>query len=69
MANMSYCRFQNTSIDLDDCVRVLEDTYDFEDLDLSRDEARAMRYMASLCKEFLDNYERLVEMSKENEDA
>ena len=66
MANMSYCRFQNTSIDLDDCVRVLEDAYDLEDLDLSNDEARAMRNMASLCREFLDNYERLVEMSKEN---
>jgi intergrase/recombinase len=25
MANMSYCRFHNTQLDLDDCIQALED--------------------------------------------
>ena len=35
MANMSYCRFQNTSMDLADCLDALENHWD---LDLSIDE-------------------------------
>ena len=39
MSNMSYCRFQNTSIDLGDCVDALENSWD---LDLSTDEANGL---------------------------
>lgn len=55
MANMSYCRFQNTFSDLKDCVRALEngDT-------LSEDEMWYAERMRHLCESFieaLDGYE------------
>lgn len=55
MANMSYCRFQNTFSDLEDCVRALEngDT-------LSEDEMWYASKMRRLCESFieaLDGYE------------
>ena len=60
MANMSYCRFQNTSIDLRDCVDALEEAYDFEELDLSNGELAAMKYMRRLCEKFLEESERIL---------
>ena len=43
MANMSYCRFENTLPDFRDC-------YDnFDDNDLSEEEKRARRKMIALC--------------------
>jgi hypothetical protein len=65
MANMSYCRFQNTVQDLRDCVTVVEEAYDLDDLDLSNDETYAMKRMRNLCQDFLDAYERLEEMTGE----
>jgi len=37
MGNMSYCRFENTAQDLQDCVRAIEndDVYDFNDYELN----------------------------------
>ena len=37
MGNMSYCRFENTARDLQDCVRAIEndDVYDFNDYELN----------------------------------
>jgi len=37
MGNMSYCRFENTAQDLQDCVRAIEmgDVYDFSQWELS----------------------------------
>ena len=59
MANMSYCRFENTSNDLQDCVYTMDDAYTLADLDLSKTEMRSMQRMRELCQEFLDHYERL----------
>ena len=59
MANMSYCRFQNTSQDLRDCVMELDDAYTLSDMDLSAEELEAMKWMRTLCEQFLDNMERL----------
>jgi hypothetical protein len=28
MANMSYCRFQNTTLDLQDCISAIEEAFD-----------------------------------------
>ena len=64
MANMSYCRFQNTATDLRDCVNVLEDARDLDDLGLSEDEERAMKRMRMLCEDFLDACNRLEEMQE-----
>jgi len=37
MGNMSYCRFENTAQDLQDCVRAIEnrDVYDFNSYELN----------------------------------
>ena len=50
MANMSYCRFHNTEIDLDECLDALDYELD-EDNKLSEEEAKAAKRMF---KRFLD---------------
>lgn len=56
MANMSYCRFQNTASDLRDCVEALEELVnDPEAEPLSRDEADAADWMETLCRRYLDH--------------
>ena len=67
MANMQYCRFENTSNDLRDCVRAMEEVYTMGELDLSASERDAMQYMKSLCKQFLEEAERLEYASEEIE--
>ena len=59
MANMSYCRFQNTASDLLDCVNTMQDEETLQDLDLSEEELRAMVRMVKLCGRFVEEYERL----------
>jgi len=60
MSNMSYCRFQNTSNDLRDCVDAMEEAYDLPEMDLSREELQSMKWMRELCERFLENSERLM---------
>ncbi len=61
MANMSYCRFENTEADLRDCVETLE----YDELPTSRTERQAVRDMADLCREYLDAFKRIeVELDK-----
>lgn len=52
MSNMSYCRFENTTSDLRDCVDALE----YGDLPTSTTEIHAARRMAKLCKAYLAAY-------------
>ena len=70
MANMSYCRFQNTELDLRDCNNEMDDAYTLNDMDLSSDEYKAMLRLVNLCQDVLDNYERLknAEDFEEEED-
>ncbi len=50
MANMSYCRFENTFKDLQDC-------YDNMDVDkLSESEIKYKEKLIELCSEIHDNY-------------
>lgn len=65
MSNMSYCRFQNTSGDLRDCINAIDDiigdidTYgDSENL-LSPEEEDAAANMEALCRRYLDLREEL----------
>ncbi len=51
MANMSYCRFQNTLLALQDCNGWLEES---ELHELSLDEARAAARLIDLCEEITD---------------
>ena len=45
---MSYCRFQNTAGDLDECLDALVDGEE-----LSQDELRAARRMVQTCRELI----------------
>jgi len=53
MANMSYCRFQNTLNDLRDC---FENAGDFDDKTLSKDERHAFIQLVKLCDRFAASY-------------
>lgn len=51
MANMSYCRFENT-------LRALEDCFDnFDDNDLSRSEKIARENLYILCRDIVQSYD------------
>lgn len=52
MANMSYCRFQNTLLDLQDCMSHLEDAPE----DLSDDERIARAHLIELCANVACDY-------------
>ncbi len=52
MANMSYCRFQNTLMDLRDCKEALEEE---ELLKKGSDEHRAMLRLIEVCQDIVDN--------------
>ena len=45
MANMSYCRFQNTVTDLRDCHEHIDDD------DLSKEENRARTHLVTVCRQ------------------
>jgi len=53
MANMSYCRFHNTLMDLSDCTEVMQ-----EEEELPRDgsdEHQAMLRLIEVCRDIVDN--------------
>jgi hypothetical protein len=50
MANMSYCRFQNTLADLQDCYEHMEDE------DLSEDEKKAALELMQLCEAIVSEF-------------
>lgn len=53
MSNMSYCRFQNTAADLEDCAEA-DGMHD--PADLSAEEKRARLRLIDLCKEIASYY-------------
>lgn len=61
MANMSYCRFHNTKIDLADCVYTLEDIRNGEKEPLSPEEYSASKSIYELCQEYIQLFEELKE--------
>jgi hypothetical protein len=65
MANMSYCRFQNTHKNLGECVDAMDEMLEEGNFTLSKDERRAMDIMYDLCQVFLDNY-RDIKNAEEN---
>lgn len=50
MSTMSYCRFQNTARDLQDCWEHMDETK------LSADERRARRSLVRLCRNISEDY-------------
>ena len=71
MSNMSYCRFENTTGDLQDCIEAIHD-WEEECKDLSSYETRALKDLLEQAKEIIEleneignildyNIEKLVE--------
>lgn len=54
MANMSYCRFQNTFLDLRDCLRALQEE-GIEGIE-SADERAAAADLVKLAQTFINEY-------------
>jgi|21_taG_2_1085346.scaffolds.fasta_scaffold00245_34 endonuclease III-like uncharacterized protein len=66
MSNMSYCRFHNTNLDLQDCIDAIEEmNYEnIEDVEISRMEEEALeemiekgRYYAQIAEELMEKIE------------
>lgn len=67
MANMSYCRYHNTSHDLRDCVDAMQEAESLEAMDLSREELHHLRWMRQLANDFLEECDRLLDGDQEND--
>ena len=66
MANMSYCRFENTYGDLADCVVALDDVQYGEEI--SRREWNYAKMMREWCEKFIENIDELDESNINFED-
>ena len=64
MSNMSYCRFENTSKDLADCVDAMEEAEGLNELDLSSYEKCAMARMRKLAERFIAQFDFLVDQEE-----
>ena len=53
MSNMSYCRFQNTVLDLDECGDVLEELLGGDSEALSEEELAASKRLVNKCIDIL----------------
>ena len=67
MANMSYCRFENTYYDLIDCKNALLDIAEDGESISKREWAYAKR-MRDLCERFIDSFDEIDESEIEFED-
>ena len=69
MANMSYCRFENTLADLRDCEEALGNIND-EVTEMSSYEKDALIKLIELCKTITDNWdmEEVQDIINESED-
>ena len=67
MANMSYCRFENTYSDLIDCANALEDIA-LDNESISRIEWRYAKRLRGLCERFVDAFDEIDESKIEFED-
>jgi len=65
MPNMSYCRFENTTRDMQDCLNAIEDG---DTRDLSRYEATALRHFLVLAEEILEYEPDIKAILEEYED-
>ena len=66
MSNMSYCRFQNTSMDLADCLDALENHWD---MDLSTDEVNGLEHLLADAKELVwmeDTINEVIEKTRKS---
>lgn len=64
MPSMTYCMFENTDIELAQCISAMEEANSIEDLDLNEYEKAAFLSMWNSCREFLYHHERILNGSK-----
>lgn len=65
MGNMSYCRFENTFRDMQDCQNALDD----KGLrGMSSSEKKYAKRLIEMCKEIVDNHEGLLDEDDSDED-
>ena len=67
MGNMSYCRFENTSKDLEDCIEALRN-YEDECNNLSSYEVEALQDLVEQAKEIVElteTIDQVIQMNKE----
>ena len=61
MPNMSYCRFENTFSDLQDCLNALENLDDSGTEELSQTEKRKAIGMIDLCRRYIETAEEVFD--------
>ena len=67
MGNMSYCRFENTSKDLEDCIEALRN-YEDECNNLTRYEVQALQDLIEQAQEIIElteTIDQVIQMNKE----
>jgi Trp operon repressor len=75
MANMSYCRFHNTTTDLVECVNIVKEAYqegtslEAFQATLSEDEYRAFRTMIRLSKTLIEYTDEMDQFETVDEEA
>ena len=67
MPNMSYCRYKNTSLDMQDVVDTLWDSN--VDEDLSRSEVRGLRTILDLARDIIDMEDKINNIIENNENV
>ena len=65
MGNMSYCRFENTQMDMRDCLNALEDGLDVEEL--SSYEISALRGFADVAESIASRAQQIENVIEEYE--
>ena len=65
MPNMSYCRYENTSLDMQDVVDTLWDSN--VDEDLSRSEVRGLGTILDLARDIIDMEDKINNIIENNE--
>ncbi len=64
MPNMSYCRYENTSVDMQDVVDTLFDTD--VDVDLSKSELRGLDTILELAKDIVEMEDKITNILDNN---
>ena len=64
MPSMSYCKFENTLDELEQCMTAIEEARRPADLDQSSHEYDAIHDVQQMCEEFIWEYDRLFPQQK-----
>ncbi len=68
MPSMSYCMFENTTIEMDQILETMEEAITLKDLDLNRSEKAAFDRLVDQCQAFLRLADHLIEASDDLDD-